>query len=606
MAIQLKRCTTEERLASTIVLANGQPLYDTDLRVLYIGDGVTTVKDLEPIGTANLSGGDGVASIVMKTGNDPEVDYINIAQGPANFAVGDGNKIYDTLNASGKTGTKKNFVSGTQNELGVDGTYVQVNSNLVSGQINTVGINGTTSANMIGGYKNIVDQGSYNIVSGHGNKLKTKLDDYEYSYAAASNKSILSGEYNKGYYLLDSIVSGNANDVRYVDSSLIVGKSNTITRSADVSESNVALTAVAPVYILGSNNNDTANTRTGRFKYWILGDNNNIEHDNVIVVGKNNTTTNPNQIVIGHGDTTGKGGYIRFSSPIRGGLNLHGDTSLTDGNLIISNGRLTTSGSKGASISGNTEIVSGTFTVSNGETTLKKKLNIINSAGASISGATTISSGKLTANAGLTVAQGANITYGTSANVQINASGISLSGSGAITANKLKVTTAPSATTDVVRLGDLPSYSLTSTKYYFYRFTIGNPFNKTFRAFVEDASDILGAGHISGIIVSKRDNLATVADLTYDDAVVSISGAMYIKNETNTNFFKGTYMFVPQLMYSACQDGNLQIQFQPTSTALYTDNTSDFTKNESLTILQSTTLYKMYSCLASDAEITMS
>ncbi len=362
MAIQLKRCTTEERLASTVVLANGQPLYDTDLRVLYIGDGVTSVKDLQPIGTANLSSGDGVASVVMKTGNDPEVDYVNIAQGPANFAVGDGNKIYDTLNASGKTGTKKNFVSGTQNELGVDGTYLQVNSNLVSGQINKVGINGTTSANIIGGYTNIIDQGSYNIVSGHGNKLKTKLDDYEYSYAAASNKSILSGEYNKGYYLLDSIVSGNANDVRYVDSSLVVGKSNTITRSTDVSESNVALTAVAPVYVLGSNNNDTANTRTGRFKYWILGDNNTIKHDNVIVIGKNNTSSAANQLTIGHGDVEGNNGYIRFTSPIYGAMKLGGDInhaygSITTSGSVTTNGTLTCN--KGASFTGGLVTIGG-------------------------------------------------------------------------------------------------------------------------------------------------------------------------------------------------------------------------------------------------------
>lgn len=46
--IQVKRTTSQVRKASNVALAEGQPLYETDTKLLFFGDGVTPAKSLSP------------------------------------------------------------------------------------------------------------------------------------------------------------------------------------------------------------------------------------------------------------------------------------------------------------------------------------------------------------------------------------------------------------------------------------------------------------------------------------------------------------------------------------------------------------------------------
>lgn len=63
MSIQIMRCSTAStRTSSSKILADGQPLYDKELKQLYIGDGSTEAKSLKPV-TAHLQAGSGVDSI---------------------------------------------------------------------------------------------------------------------------------------------------------------------------------------------------------------------------------------------------------------------------------------------------------------------------------------------------------------------------------------------------------------------------------------------------------------------------------------------------------------------------------------------------------------
>ena len=47
--IRMLRCTSTSRANSTSVLLEGQPMYETDTKYFYIGDGTTQAKSLQPI-----------------------------------------------------------------------------------------------------------------------------------------------------------------------------------------------------------------------------------------------------------------------------------------------------------------------------------------------------------------------------------------------------------------------------------------------------------------------------------------------------------------------------------------------------------------------------
>lgn len=48
-AIQFCRGTSAQRSSHTEVSLEGQPIYETDTGLFYIGDGTTTVKNLKPL-----------------------------------------------------------------------------------------------------------------------------------------------------------------------------------------------------------------------------------------------------------------------------------------------------------------------------------------------------------------------------------------------------------------------------------------------------------------------------------------------------------------------------------------------------------------------------
>ena len=47
--IKMLRCTSTSRASSNDVLLEGQPMYETDTKYFYIGDGTTQAKSLQPI-----------------------------------------------------------------------------------------------------------------------------------------------------------------------------------------------------------------------------------------------------------------------------------------------------------------------------------------------------------------------------------------------------------------------------------------------------------------------------------------------------------------------------------------------------------------------------
>lgn len=47
--IRMLRCNSASRASSSSVLLEGQPMYETDTKYFYIGDGTTQAKNLEPI-----------------------------------------------------------------------------------------------------------------------------------------------------------------------------------------------------------------------------------------------------------------------------------------------------------------------------------------------------------------------------------------------------------------------------------------------------------------------------------------------------------------------------------------------------------------------------
>lgn len=48
-AIQILRCTSDIRSGSSETLLEGQPMYETDTRLFYVGDGSTTAQNLLPV-----------------------------------------------------------------------------------------------------------------------------------------------------------------------------------------------------------------------------------------------------------------------------------------------------------------------------------------------------------------------------------------------------------------------------------------------------------------------------------------------------------------------------------------------------------------------------
>lgn len=64
MSIQLKRCNEATRINSNTVLESGQPLYETDTKLLYIGDGTTEAKNLQSVNSKlNIKNGTAVATV---------------------------------------------------------------------------------------------------------------------------------------------------------------------------------------------------------------------------------------------------------------------------------------------------------------------------------------------------------------------------------------------------------------------------------------------------------------------------------------------------------------------------------------------------------------
>ena len=65
--IQFLRGTSAQRANHTEVSTIGQPIFETDTNLLYVGDGVTAIRDLIPVNT------EGLGSIVMEDNADGTV-----------------------------------------------------------------------------------------------------------------------------------------------------------------------------------------------------------------------------------------------------------------------------------------------------------------------------------------------------------------------------------------------------------------------------------------------------------------------------------------------------------------------------------------------------
>ncbi len=225
MAIRFMRCTDAIKNASTTVLESGQPLYNPDTSELFIGDGQTQSKDLKTVtpftasdgaytallGTANNSKGD--RSIVVGHGNNitTTAEYAN------NIVVGANNTCHQisggTIGASNKIGSDVAVADGSILYRGYTVTYKTAkgysNNSLVVGAANVLVPGGYDSSNpdktatanvgnMIGGYRNKIQGGSANILTGEDNTIEgfTGSSLFGKSLIASTNYQTIVGVYN--------------------------------------------------------------------------------------------------------------------------------------------------------------------------------------------------------------------------------------------------------------------------------------------------------------------------------------------------------------------------------------------------------------------------
>ena len=225
MAIRFMRCTDATKSASTTVLESGQPLYNPDTSELFISDGQTQAKELKTVtpfvasdgaytallGTQNSSTGD--RSVVVGHGNKitTTAEYAN------NVVVGANNTCHQisggTIGASNKVGSDVAVSDGTVSYRGYTVKYTTAKgySNnslvigaanvLVPGQYSAADLNKTAVANVgniIGGYRNKIQGGSANILTGEDNTIEgfTGSSLFGKGLIASNNYQTIVGVYN--------------------------------------------------------------------------------------------------------------------------------------------------------------------------------------------------------------------------------------------------------------------------------------------------------------------------------------------------------------------------------------------------------------------------
>ncbi len=231
MAIQIKRTTEDIRKESDVILASGQPLYVTDTKQLYVGDGESGVNEMNPVGAANLqaSGENSIQSInttIKKNQPDTITDYDPLdpvydpssetfdiswvtkgrlnpsagATGTESIAIGKG------LEASGHRSTvfgARNFAGGWGDFAAGQGNYIKASEGAVFGACN------------------LVDGSSYSFISGYGNSIQDAED-----VADKTNSTSGFGYKNKISNTQRSFVAGEQNELDNLKYSTVLGYKN--------------------------------------------------------------------------------------------------------------------------------------------------------------------------------------------------------------------------------------------------------------------------------------------------------------------------------------------------------------------------------------------
>jgi hypothetical protein len=178
--IRIRRGTTAQWLASNRVLQNGEPGWDTQAKLFYIGDGETPFPGLTPINGPGGGGGSAptnlsvtrtttTVTVESDTGTDAVLPAADANAGVMTAAMKtklDGVATGATANSSdaslkdraNHTGTQAiSTISGLQTALNSKGT-----SNLQLGTTSTTALRGDVTADDIGG---VVGTGVTNIVA---------------------------------------------------------------------------------------------------------------------------------------------------------------------------------------------------------------------------------------------------------------------------------------------------------------------------------------------------------------------------------------------------------------------------------------------------------
>ena len=333
MAIQFKRCTESQRQVSSVVLAEGQPLYTTDKHKLFIGDGVTEAKDLVGTGAGlNIENGVGKHSIVQVpkeygVEDDDTLTYGNDASGADSIALGISSKAtWKRAVAIGNGCESHGNTSFTIGQVNITGSHTE----------NEDGTSSSTGNGSFTGGNGNNNQGNYSVVFGQNNNMK----------------------------------KGGQN-------SIIVGFLNEMTNVNDLSQQGNGLIGLrlksswSNQFICGHANVDIGPDGNGDYPYFIVGNGTSIDNrSNAFEIYKSGKTKIYNNVDVSGSLILGNNEPFRttiYPEYLNGSKNLYISHNGDDicnirapkSNLIINDGSLT---AKSMTISNNITATSGALT----------------------------------------------------------------------------------------------------------------------------------------------------------------------------------------------------------------------------------------------------
>jgi hypothetical protein len=184
------------------------------------------------------------------------------------------------------------FVSGSLNQ--VDGQNI-----IASGNLQRVD---TGNNDVISGNDNNLTETSNCIISGNGNTMEYTANSFTTGQANSNSgrDSIMCGVDNVMYEENDAmIMCGSGNDVPTGENNIVAGSNNyaEFAGNSVICGNNCAMASAIVNGIVGGDSNGTSENEVSNTL--IMGQDNNVSHNNCIVSGSNNITTRDNQLIVG-------------------------------------------------------------------------------------------------------------------------------------------------------------------------------------------------------------------------------------------------------------------------------------------------------------------